>query len=107
MNSYHRMTKGAHKQSLLSISNIIDPGTFNPQDTSSMTTPCVVIFAKLPGPVNGLTLFDDVLETAQYLTEQLDGVLCDELRKPVTQNTLETMRSKIFSLNLSLQTEQH
>lgn len=106
MNIYHRMTAGAHKQSLFSIANIIDPGTFDPKNSASMTTPGVVIFAKLPGPVNGLTLFDDVLETAQYLTEQLDGVLCDEVRQPVTPATLETMRSRIFSLNLSLQTEQ-
>ncbi|MBE0439379.1 MAG: cell division protein ZipA [Gammaproteobacteria bacterium] len=106
MNIYHRMTAGAHKQSLFSIANIIDPGTFDPKDSASMTTPGVVIFAKLPGPVNGMTLFDDVLETAQYLAEQLDGVLCDEARNPVTPNTLEAMRSKIFSLNLSLQTEQ-
>ncbi|MDF1588479.1 MAG: cell division protein ZipA [Gammaproteobacteria bacterium] len=106
MNIYHRMTAGVHKQSLFSIANIIDPGTFDPKDSASMTTPGVVIFAKLPGPVNGLTLFDDVLETAQYLAEKLDGVLCDEARNPVTPNTLEAMRSRIFSLNLSLQTEQ-
>lgn len=106
MNIYHRMTAGPHKQSLFSIANIIEPGTFDPKDSVSMTTPGVVIFAKLPGPVNGLTLFDDVLETAQYLAEQLDGVLCDEARNPVTPNTLEAMRSRIFSLNLSLQTEQ-
>lgn len=106
MNIYHRMTAGAHRKALFSIANIIDPGTFNPSDPVSMTTPGVVVFAKLPGPVNGLTLFDDVLETAQYLSEHLDGVLCDEVRQPVTQATLEAMRSRIFSLNLSLQIEQ-
>ena len=42
-----------------SVANIIEPGTFNPQDDATMNTPGVLMFAKLPGPVNGLTLFDD------------------------------------------------
>lgn len=106
MGIYHRMTTGAHKQTLFSIANIIDPGTFTPDNPAEMTTPGILIFATLPGPVNGLMLFDDVLETAQHLTEKLDGILSDESREPLTQASIEAMRSRILALNFSLQTEQ-
>jgi len=106
MQIYHRMTLGVHKKPLFSVANIIEPGTFNPQDDATMNTPGILMFAKLPGPVNGLTLFDDLLETAQSLTEKLNGILCDQSKQQVNQNILESMRSRILNMNLTLQVEQ-
>jgi len=106
MQIYHRMTLGVHKKPLFSVANIIEPGTFNPQDDATMNTPGILMFAKLPGPVNGLTLFDDLLETAQSLTEKLNGILCDQSKQQVNQNILESMRSRILNMNLTLQAEQ-
>ncbi|MFW5450419.1 MAG: cell division protein ZipA C-terminal FtsZ-binding domain-containing protein [Methylophagaceae bacterium] len=103
---YHRMAHDARNTPLFSIANIIEPGTFEPQDVVSMTTSGILLFAKLPGPVNDLTLFDDLLQTAQSLTSILGGTLCDESRKPVNQSTFERMRSQILKLNLSMQSEQ-
>jgi cell division protein ZipA len=106
MNLYHRTTTGANKKTLFSIANIIEPGMFEPNNSASMNTPGILIFAKLPGPINGLTLFDDVLEAATQLADKLDGTLCDEQRQPISQSHLESMRSQILSLNFTLQSEQ-
>lgn len=107
MQIYHRQTAGSRKQTLFSVANILDPGTLLPDKFVSMTTPGLLIFARLPGPVNGLALFDDLLDTARGLTEQLEGVLCDEARQPVSDEALEATRSKILNYQMSAQTESN
>ena len=105
MQIYHRFTLGSRKQSLFSVANIVDPGTFLPAELISMKTPGVLLFARLPGPVNGLAVLDAMLDCARQMAEQLDGVVCDEQRQPLTEQTLEALRSRIFELNLNLQND--
>jgi len=103
---FHRSLPGLRKQTLFSVANILDPGTLNPDSFATMQTPGLLVFARLPGPVNGLTLFDDLLDVAQKMTDKLDGTLCDESRDILSQSAIEAMRSRILSLNLQLQAEQ-
>ena len=102
---FHRSLPGLRKQTLFSVANILDPGTLNPESFATMKTPGLLIFARLPGPVNGLTLFDDLLDVAQKMTDKLDGKLCDEVRQPLNQASIEGMRSRILNLNIQMQTE--
>ncbi len=104
---YHRFTSGARKQSIFSVANILYPGTLLPDKFTSLTTPGLLIFARLPGPVNGLAMFDDLLETAQSLTEKLGGTLSDDAREPISESRLEAMRSRIFNLNFAIHNENH
>jgi len=105
---YHRFTTGLrNRQSIFSVANILDPGTLLPDELISLTTPGLLIFARLPGPVNGLIVFDDLLETAQSLTEKLGGTLCDDARQPISDSRLESMRSRIFNLNFALHNENN
>ncbi len=103
MQIYHRFTLGSRKQSLFSAANIVDPGTFLPAELISMKTPGILLFARLPGPVNGLAVLDAMLDCATQMAEQLDGVVCDEQRQPLTDQALESVRGRIFELNLTLQ----
>jgi cell division protein ZipA len=105
MQIYHRQVPGLRSQTLFSVANILDPGTLKPDSFATMKTPGLLLFSRLPGPVNGLTVFDDLLDCAQKMTDKLDGVLSDESRQAVSQSTIEAMRSKILSLNLQLQAE--
>jgi len=104
---YHRQVPGLRTQALFSVANILDPGTLNPDSFATMQTPGLLIFSRLPGPVNGLTLFDDLLDTAQKMADKLNGVLSDESRQAVSQATIEAMRSRILTMNLQLQAEQN
>lgn len=103
MQIYHRYTVNNRRQTLFSVANILDPGTLLPDQLISMKTPGLLLFARLPGPVNGLTVFESMLDTAQQLTAYLGGILCDEKREPITDKHLEGVRNRIFELNLSLQ----
>lgn len=102
---YHCYKKGQAGQTLFSVANILDPGTLNPDAFETMTTPGLLIFAHLSGPVNGLTLFDDLLVAAKKLATQLTGVLCDEKRRPISNTALEKMRGRILDFNLTMQSE--
>ncbi len=105
MQIYHKYNTGSRKQTLFSVANIIDPGTLLPDKFVSMTTPGLLIFARLPGPVNGLALFDDLLDTARGISEQLDAILCDETRQPLTDEALEASRSKILDYEFAAQAD--
>lgn len=107
MQIYHKQTAGSRKQILFSVANILDPGTLLPDKFVSMTTPGLLIFARLPGPVNGLALFDDLLDTARGISEQLGAVLCDENRQPVSDEMLEASRTKILNYQMSVQAESN
>ncbi len=97
---FHRLT--TQKKTLFSVANILDPGVFDLQNINTLSTPGILIFAKLPGPINGLSLFDELLETSRSLSVKLSGVLCDDSRQPITDEALETMRNRILSLNFSM-----
>ncbi|WP_297811312.1 cell division protein ZipA C-terminal FtsZ-binding domain-containing protein [uncultured Methylophaga sp.] len=107
MQIYHKFHAGSRKQVLFSVANILDPGTLLPDKFVSMNTPGLLVFSRLPGPVNGLALFDDLLETAQGMNDQLGGILCDESRQPLSDEALEAMRSKILNYQMSVQAESN
>ncbi len=107
MQIYHRYTPGVQQQTLFSVANILDPGTLIPDSLVGTSTPGLLMFARLPGPINGLTLFDDLLETANKLALTLGGVLCNDQRQPISDQEVEAMRSRIFDMNMTLQIESN
>lgn len=106
MQIYHRFHAGNRKQPVFSAANMIDPGTFLPAELISMKTPGMLLFARLPGPMNGMAVFDALMDTAHGIAEQLDGIVCDETRTPLTEAKVEMLRGQIFELNISLQKER-
>ncbi len=103
---FHRYMPGSRTQTLFSVANILEPGTLNPEHFATMRTPGLLIFSRLPGPINGLAIFDDLLETARKIADKLDGVLSDESRQAISQTSIEAMRQRILELNMQLQAEQ-
>lgn len=105
MDIFHRLSADSSKQSLFSVANLTEPGTLKPDEFASMTTPGLLMFAKLPSPIDDLTLFEEMFKTATSMTDMLGGVLCDELQQTITQDTIESMRARILKMNLMIQTE--
>jgi len=105
MQIFHRYLASSQKQVLFSVANVIEPGTLIPDQFDLLQTPGLLLFANLPGPLNGLLLFDEILDAANQLAEQLDGVICNEKREPITQKDIEAIRSKILNFNMAMQAE--
>ena len=95
MQLYHKYA--SNRQILFSAANVLAPGTLLPNSFVSMTSPGLLLFARLPGPDDGLKILDELLEAAQKMTDDLGGLLCDEARALVNDETLTQMRARIMA----------
>jgi len=86
---------------LISVANILSPGTLDPKAFTEMETPGLLMFSQFVGAVEEMDLFDLLLKTAEQLTDKLGGVLSDELRQPVNDQKLEELHNKVRKLQLS------
>ncbi len=96
MNIFHRY-EGGHESGIaqFSIVNRVKPGTFDMGNINSFSTPGVSFFIQLPGPVEPMKAFDDMVDTAKCLVRNLSGELKDELGSAVTEQTLAHSRERI------------
>jgi len=90
MNIYHRM--GEDNISVFSLVNMVKPGSFDPATIHELNTPGITLFLQLPGPSNAVDAFNDMLHTAQRMSELLEARLCDSRRQPLTESAVEEYR---------------
>ncbi|MCB1852180.1 MAG: cell division protein ZipA [Gammaproteobacteria bacterium] len=90
---YHDRT--GHKQSLFSMASMVEPGTFPFRSMGNFNTPGVTLFAQLPGPLDGIETFNQMLAVAQRLGALLDAELLDETRSVLSRQTIDHIREEI------------
>lgn len=96
MNLFHNfITQKSKQRPLCSVANTVEPGTFDIEHMAEMETPGLSLFMQLPGPMEDRLAFDRMLQLARALTEQLDGVLCDETRSKLTMQAIAHLKEKI------------
>jgi cell division protein ZipA len=104
LNIYHFPDQGApDKEPLFSMANMVEPGSFDPAHMDDFSTPGLALFAMLPGPKDGLTIFSEMLHTAEQLATLLDGELKDESHSDLSKQTIEHMREEIQEFHRKLQ----
>ena len=81
---------------------MVHPGVFDIDNMGDFTTPGLVFFLSLPGPLDMMQAFDYMLETAQAVSRNLGGDVLDETRSVITRQTLEHCRQKIRDLERRL-----
>jgi cell division protein ZipA len=97
MQIYHRRHQGgASEPVLFSMASMVKPGTFPFDTMETFATPGLALFAKLPGQVEGLVVFNEMLTAAERLAERLDGDLQDETHSVLTRQTMEHLRSRVL-----------
>ncbi|WJW76530.1 cell division protein ZipA [Thiohalobacter sp. IOR34] len=106
MEIYHRLAPGRLAQSVFSVANLLEPGTFDPTAMAGTNTPGLSIFLRLPGPVEPLAAFDDMLATARQLAERLQGELRDEERNRLSRQAAEHLREEIIEYQRRQQLER-
>ena len=79
-----------------SLANMIVPGTFKLSEMKTFTTPGVSMFLGLPVTGDSLSVYSDMIESAQYLTKRLGGELKDENRSVMTAQTIEHGRQRVM-----------
>nr|VFJ46650.1 MAG: cell division protein ZipA [Candidatus Kentron sp. FM]VFJ71687.1 MAG: cell division protein ZipA [Candidatus Kentron sp. FM]VFK11577.1 MAG: cell division protein ZipA [Candidatus Kentron sp. FM] len=97
MQVFHYFGTGKQKtdQSIFIGADILEPGVFPAGDLENHTTRGVVLFMQLPGPLDGLVAFEQMLDVAQRLAKSLDGELCDLTRSTLTTQSANHLRERI------------
>lgn len=95
---YHRhLEMNGQGEVLFSLINMVKPGTFNPDTMASFETPGISLFMQLPTQGRGLAHFELMLRAADKLASELDGILCDAQRQPLTEDSLNRYRDQLRS----------
>jgi cell division protein ZipA len=103
MSFFHRYEKEAGLGPIqFSVANMMQPGVFDIDNMSDMTTPGLVFFLTLPGPEDMMQAFDYMFETAQAVARNLEGDVLDESRCAMTKQVVEHSRQKIVDLERRL-----
>lgn len=90
-----------------SIANIVEPGFFELEGIEHFSTPGLTIFMLLPGPLDGITAYEDLIATAWQLMQKLGGSLLDGDRQPLTDAHLEQLRSEIIEHRIWLREQDN
>ncbi|SCZ49317.1 cell division protein ZipA [Thiohalomonas denitrificans] len=88
-------TEEVDDQPWFGMANALEPGTFDLEQPSYLETPGLIFFLQLPGPVDGVTAFQRMLETARIFNSELGGQLCNERRKPLDVAQLAKLQERV------------
>ncbi|ASX12904.1 cell division protein ZipA [Aeromonas dhakensis] len=86
---------------LFSMINMVKPGTFNPYRMEQFTTPGVSLFMQLPLRSNAAFAFEHMLQSADQLASDLDAMLTDVDRSPLSDETIARYRHELAAYEAS------
>lgn len=93
---YHRITEtNGVPEAVFSVASMVKPGFLDPGMAREFSTPGLTLFMVMPGPVEGVTGFRDMLETAQQLAQRLRGDVLDDKRALLTHQTEQYLHDQI------------
>jgi cell division protein ZipA len=90
---FHRMQNSG---AVFSVASMVEPGTFDPQVMGEQQFPGVTLFMLLPGPLDGLVAWDQMLSCAQRIAHTTGGVLQDERGSKLAPQTIEKLRDEVL-----------
>jgi cell division protein ZipA len=77
------------------VASMIDPGTFPDSDLEQFYCPGIVFYMQPREVENPLAVFDDFMDTIDTLAIELDGVVWDNQRQPLTAETIAQFRQML------------
>jgi len=92
---FERCTDNGEGEPIFSMAHLRKPGTFDPSIPDDLTTPGLLLFMKLPGPMEEMKALDLLVVTADQLAQRLNGMICDERRKRLTNQGLLHLRNEV------------
>ena len=74
---------------------MVEPGTFPDSDLDSFYCLGLVFFMQ-PGALDDAqAVFDDFIDTIQLLAVELDGIILDHHREPLSEATIQSLRQSL------------
>jgi cell division protein ZipA len=88
----------AGSEPVFSMAHLRKPGSFQPQLLQDLSTPGLLLFMNLPGPLEGTEALDLLVISADHLARNLGGTICDERHKRLTNPALLQLRDQVADL---------
>lgn len=102
MDIFHRHEDlGGKGEVLFSMINMVKPGTFNPYRMEQFSTPGVSLFMQLPLRSNAAFAFEHMLQAADQLASDLDAMLTDASRSPLSDDDIARYRQELAAYEAS------
>jgi len=103
MSIFHRhVDTDGHGPVMFSMANMLKPGTFTMSDIETFETPGVSFFMQMPNKLGNMQCFEQMLNTAEAVKNELDAELKDENRSVFTRQTVEHSRQRISDFELEM-----
>jgi cell division protein ZipA len=80
---------------IFSMANMVRPGNFDLAQIDQFTSPGVVLFMTLPGPLSALDAWDTMLPAAQRFSDLLGAQLLDDQRSPLGRQRIAALRDEL------------
>lgn len=77
------------------VASMVEPGTFPDSQVNKFYTPGIVFYMQPREVDNPLAVFDDFIDTIDTLAIELDGVVWDNQRQPLTAETIANFRQML------------
>ncbi len=92
---HHGVGQSVTKESIFSVANMLEPGTFDLKNMDELQTDGLVMFMEIPAPIDSAVAFEHMLSTAQRLADVLKGHVRDERREHLKADAIELLRSYV------------
>jgi cell division protein ZipA len=89
-------------RSLFCVASLVEPGTFDVAGMAAEEFRGVTLFAVLPGPVEPLLTFDELLAAARGLAQELSGMVQDSKGIPLSPQRAAAMRDEVAHFQAAL-----
>ncbi len=89
-------------RSLFCVASLVEPGTFDVAGMAAEEFRGVTLFAVLPGPVEPLLTFDELLVAARGLAQELSGLVQDSKGIPLSPQRAAAMRDEVAHFQAAL-----
>jgi len=83
---------------VFSMAHLREPGVFDPLTLDELSTPGLLLFMNLPGPVEEMKALELMVVAADQLARRLRGTICDERRHRITNQSLMHLRNQVADL---------
>lgn len=83
---------------IFSMAHLRNPGSFEPRALQGLSTPGLLLFMNLPGPLEGTEALDLLVICADHLARNLGGIICDEHHNRLTNSMLLQLRGRVADL---------